>query len=171
MPWQFFLLVVLWGTFGYAAYEDFEHRGIVWWLFPILVLLFIVWGWPYVTWEEWKWQIGLNMAFLMTQLALVFLYFSWKQKAWANITTHLLGWGDILFMICTALLFCFPNFLAFQVGSLLVVILLALMLPSIQARGIPLAGIQACLLALVISVLYFLDISPFDDSWVMFLVP
>lgn len=153
--------------------EDMRSRAVHWYWFPLLVvaLLFLK---SQETNNSWKEIIVnsplLNAAFLTAQLILLTLYFSIKEKKLVNITKGLLGWGDILFLLCIAAYASPINFIIYHVLSLVIVLLLWAvysLLSKKQHQHIPLAGLQACIFAVTI---LFSWIIPFsltnDDVWI-----
>lgn len=154
---------------GAIAFEDFAHRAVTWWLFPLLFACLFIGSSHWVVWQERLLFFSFNIGFLLLQLLLLTLYFSLKYRKLTNITTHLLGMGDVLFMLCVGTTFSLPNFIVFHVGSLLLSVLVALLFPVVRKKGIPLAGLQSIVLGVVLLVSYGLEINPFDDSWLVLL--
>jgi hypothetical protein len=80
------------------------------------------------------------------------LYFILKHKKWINMTDQYIGWGDVLFMLAIVPLFSPLSYMLFYVTSLLMTIILVLIAQLIHKRMtfIPLAGIQACCLIVLL---------------------
>jgi hypothetical protein len=112
----------------------------------------------------------LNFAFIALQLLGIVLYFSIKQGRWVNITSSYLGWGDILFFLSITTLFPFVNYIAFYLLSLVVTLLLYPLLYVLSKNKmgiqIPLAGIQAGVLWLVLIYSLFDHRFLWNDYWV-----
>jgi hypothetical protein len=147
--------------------EDFKHRAVRWWFFPLLgiVVLGIEFNNLIIL------DIVVNGCFILTQLALLSLYFSIKEKKVVNITRHYLGWGDILLWLVACLLFASLNFMFFFMGSLLFTTLVVLVWRVTKIKPtmttVPLAGIQAFALLIVFSINLISDKFSFrDNSWI-----
>jgi hypothetical protein len=126
--------------------QDVRGRAVYWFLFPALAAALILMRFD-------RHDAMINMGFIVIQLLILTLYFSLKSRSWVNITTHLLGLGDILFLVCIALYFPVPGFLFFYTGSLTGALLLWLAwqwLSGIRDRNIPLAGLQALMLMILL---------------------
>ncbi len=150
---------------GMVAYEDFRHRGVRWAVFPFLFFLSLGYATCWISWQEWMWQYCFVLAFLASQFLVLTLYLSLKYKKWTWPTPHFLGLGDLLFLLCAGVPLGFPYFLLFHLLSLLLCVLAALFFPSFRRGGVPLAGGQACLLAIVLLFLYARGLSPFGEEW------
>ncbi|BAU54921.1 hypothetical protein MgSA37_03100 [Mucilaginibacter gotjawali] len=113
----------------------------------------------------------MNCSFLALQLLLVSAYFSLKSRRWVNITTELLGWGDILLLLSIAFYLSVLNFLFYYLVSLaisLIVWLIWQVFSGKENRHIPLAGLQAmCLLVFLMSDWYWLHFNVADDTWLL----
>jgi hypothetical protein len=108
-----------------------------------------------------------NWAFLTLQLLLVSIYFSLKSKRWTVVTGDLLGWGDILFLLCPAVYLSTADFLAFYILSLAVIVVLVSLwqiLPGKKITTIPLAGLQAILFGGLLCAEWWLNAFKFMDG-------
>lgn len=136
--------------------EDMRSRSVHWYLFPALALTLAALryqqsGQPA---NELAVSIGITLTFITVQLLLVTVYFSIKQKRFINITSGLLGWGDILLLLSIAFYLPILNFMAFYIGSLVLVLVFwmaYLQISKSKQQNIPLAGLQALTFALLIS--------------------
>src|ERR1700743_489851 len=97
--------------------QDVRGRAVYWFLFPLLAAALV--SIRFNLHEAW-----INMVFIVVQLLILTVYFSLKSSQWVNITTQLLGLGDILFLVCIALYFPVLSFLLFYTGSLVGALLL-----------------------------------------------
>ncbi len=152
--------------------QDILNRSVYWLLFPALALSFVVihvlqnWSFREIT-------LGLliNLVFFGVQLGIVTIYFSFKKKHWVNITSQMIGWGDILFLLCITIYFSVLNFLFFYLGSLILSLSIWLIWKSlfkIKDKQIPLAGLQALLLAVFLSTdWYCIHVNLTDDYWLL----
>ncbi len=157
------LMIVLFLLF--ILYQDLKYRAVYWVCFPALFILFIALSLgiklPRIFLSD-----GLtNAFFLAVQLGLLVAYFSLKERKWITITTDRLGWGDILFIFVTGAYFSPLNYILFYTGSLLLVSVLTAGGCFRSGRGIPLAGIQAALLSVLI--LADKNNSLASDNWVI----
>jgi hypothetical protein len=113
---------------------------------------------------------GTNLFFLLVQLVLLTLYFSIKRRKLVNISSELLGWGDVLFCVVACFLFSPVNYLFFYTGSSFLAILLVVagrLWNKLFFQTIPLAGIQACIVAILLCIqLIYAEIDFTSDSWV-----
>lgn len=132
-------------------YQDYRHRAVYWILFPLLALVFLGYNLKLRNWEEVKDDLLINLGFIAVQLLLLTIYFSIKYKRPVNISSHLLGWGDILFIVALGFLFSPLNFVLYYLMSLLLVVtgVLSMKLAGFRPSKIPLAGIQALFLSCV----------------------
>jgi len=100
--------------------QDIRSRSVYWFLFPILLVLFIAAGLlQYRSLTVIRETAFINCTFLALQFLLLSLYFSLKNRKWVNITTGLLGWGDILLLLSVAFYLSVLNFLVFYMVSLI----------------------------------------------------
>lgn len=140
------------------VYQDFRYRGIYWWLFPLLLILFIVEGALSTAFTEMIRAAGCNVFFLMVQVILLSGYISVKTGRLTNIFKGYLGLGDLLFLLSISFCFSFLNFVLFYLVSLLLVILFTLLFgkrEKTKNEKIPLAGYQALLLLVVLLASHF----------------
>jgi hypothetical protein len=153
--------------------QDLLARSVYWFLFPVLLLLLLAEDLfkKHRSFEDIV-QTGLiNCAFLLLQFLLLSLYFTLKNKRWVNMTAELLGWGDILLLLCVAFYLPVLSFLFFYMVSL-VTSLLAWVIWQVAMSGkdkhIPLAGLQAAFLSiLLIMDWYWLHLNLTDDAWIL----
>jgi len=152
--------------------QDVRSRSVYWFLFPILLVLFSAAGLlQYRSLTAIGQTAFINCTFLALQFLLVSLYFSLKNRRWINITADLLGWGDILLLLCVAFYLSVLSFLFFYIGSLIGALLIWLIWQAIAAqkdKHIPLAGLQAILLGAFLTVDWFrLHLNLTDDAWLL----
>ena len=150
--------------------QDILSRSVYWILFPVLaVLLTIIRVTSHQTWSIIGQSLLINNTFLALQLLLVSAWFSLKQGKWINITSQLLGWGDVLFLICVSFYLSVLNFLFFYISSLVSVLIMWLgrqLFVGKKDKQIPLAGFQAILFILFLTNswwLIHLDLT--NDDW------
>lgn len=155
-------------------FQDVKSRSVYWIFFPILSGLLLILHFESSD-QSWTWRdILFNIGFFASQLGLVILYFSIRNKKLTNITTGLLGLGDVLFILSIAFYLSIFNFLFFYITSLMAVLLLWLIwqsAASVKSRHIPLAGLQALLFAVfLLGGWWFKKWNLMDDTWVLNLI-
>lgn len=155
-------------------FQDVKSRSVYWIFFPVLAGLLLLLHFESSD-QSWTWRdILFNIGFFASQLGLVILYFSIRNKKLTIITAGLLGLGDVLFILCTAFYLSIFNFLLFYIASLTAVLLFWLIWQSavsVKSRHIPLAGLQALLFAGFLLGGWWLkkwDLT--DDTWVLNLI-
>ena len=128
--------------------QDLRQRAVYLLLFPLLFVVSYFYVKNELTPFDWK----VNGAFVLLQLLVLWVYFSIKEKRTINYINKYLGLGDILFFIVLVLWFTPVNFILFFVGSLIITLIGTIIFKpkSITSYKIPLAGIHALFLALVI---------------------
>ena len=101
------------------------------------------------------WRIWLvNGLFFGLQLLVLTLYFSIKNKQLVNITNRQLGLGDILFFLPLSGFFSLFKLLPFLLITLVFSIIAVLLLPKHQ-QNIPLAGLLAIGMLIVLGLEWF----------------
>jgi hypothetical protein len=165
------ILVVL----ALIAVQDIRSRSVYWFWFPILLLLFIAAGLLQYRSLTAIGETGfINCTFLALQFLLVSIYFSLRNRKWVNITTGLLGWGDILLLLSVAFYLSVLNLLVFYVVSLIGALLTWLIWQAItdqKDKHIPLAGLQAIFLGAFFTVDWFrLHLNLTEDAWILNLI-
>lgn len=169
---NFLILVCLWAMFV----QDMRYRAISWFFFPVLAVLYVTHGLAAgIHIQELLINTGLNLAFLLMVFALVWLYISLRRRRLVYLPDRLIGWGDILFLLCICFYFTLLNFILFYITSLLLVIIIWLAWtryrPQAAARHIPLAGLQALILSFFLAADWLsrsVDLT--NDQWLFFLI-
>jgi hypothetical protein len=147
-----FNLVILAGLM-LVFIQDIKSRAVYWIVFPILAVLFYASQSLTNNLFSPLQSAAFNIGFIVLQLVLVTVWFSFKNRRLVNITNGLLGWGDVLFIVSVAFYLPLPNFIAFYLISLLASLLIWILWQTITTKKdghIPLAGLQALLLSLLI---------------------
>jgi hypothetical protein len=146
--------------------QDLLYRKVNLVFFPLLAIVLIVLNVQTgMSLKESGALILLNTSFLAIQFLLVSVYFSVKLNKWTNITTELLGWGDILFLTTAGCYLSFVPFIIFYIFSIGLILVLWLMLKwifAIKTKYIPLAGFQAAMLC----VLLIADWKGWNNHWI-----
>jgi len=154
--------------------QDVRSRAVHWFLFPVLAgLLTIIRLYDHPWFAIWQ-VASINMGFLAVQLLILTVYFSLKNKKWINITRQLLGWGDVLLLICLTVYLSALNFLFFYMVSLTGVLLLWLGWQGVspkKSKYIPLAGFQSLIFILFLaSDWWYWSFDLTDDAWLLNLI-
>ncbi|WP_124582128.1 hypothetical protein [Pedobacter sp. KBW06] len=152
-----------------------RYRAVYWICFPILAIL--LFGLKYSLTGLWDalTETGYGLLFLLIQLLFLWVYFSVKNRKVVNLTNDYLGWGDILFLIVITFYLSPGNYVLFYIGSLILVLLYSIGMGGLQAKKsnkhIPLAGLQAMLLALLMITDYFFKaFTLYSDGWIYILM-
>lgn len=152
--------------------QDLKSRAVYWILFPLLfACLFILKLIEHNTVNQIFESAGINLVFLGVQMLAVSAYFSIKNKRWVKITTALLGWGDVLLLLCLTVCFSVLNYLLFYVMSLLLSLMTWMILKAVnlvKSQHIPLAGFQSIVLVLLfISAWWVWPLNLNSDAWLL----
>lgn len=139
----------------FIAWQDFNYRGVYWFLFPVLLLLEIATHIiSILPTDLYLLNAILNCSLILIQVVVLFFYFKVVRKI-TNLFEHAFGLGDLLMLFCFAFAFPFAGFIIFCLSTFLISIsitLLAKLAKKDISASIPLAGIQAatyCILLLV----------------------
>lgn len=158
---------------AFICYQDLLYREVYWLCFPALTLLVFILKYKSSGLQETLIHAGYSILFLTFQLAILWIYFLIKKRKNINLTRDYLGWGDILFLVAIAFYLSPGNYIVFYVMSLIVVLLYTLLKDFVSRKTqnlhIPLAGLQAAILALLILLDQFSSkFMLYDDSWLFF---
>ncbi len=160
---------------GVIFVQDTRSRSVHWLLFPALAVLFVAAGLlQHHSFLQLLQTALINILFLVVQFLLVSVYFFSKQKRWVNITAELIGWGDILLLLCVCFYLPVLNYLFFYIASLIMVLVVWIALQAVSRQRnehIPLAGLQALFLLLFLIVnRFWLHYHLTDDAWLSNLI-
>lgn len=166
-----FIQLLLTALLILVVYQDFRFRAVSWVIFPLLPVLFIMLNLPSVSLEESLANTMANLGFAGSMFLFVTIYFSIRNRRIVNISNGFIGWGDILFILSLGFLFSPLNFIIFYLASLLITIVATLILSwlnKIDRNSVPLAGLQALLLLLLIIVNSIFQFANFStDEWLV----
>lgn len=136
------------------SYQDWQARSISWPAFPALGLVLLLARLWYEPAALVAGQVAVNWGVLLALVAVLALYTHWRLRLglWSC-----LGTGDVLFWAVVAVYFSPAGFLLFLVISSIVALATALLVrlrttTAIEAFRIPLAGVQASCLLLLLGV-------------------
>ncbi|NQX41317.1 hypothetical protein HQN84_20875 [Pedobacter steynii] len=158
---------------AFVFYQDMRYRAVYWICFPILAILLFGLKFSLTGFIDGLTEAGYGLLFLLIQLFFLWIYFSVKNKGMVNITNDYLGWGDILFLIAITFYLSPGNYVLFYISSLILVLIYALCTSSFQKENkhIPLAGLQAALLALLMMTDHLLStFALYSDRWIYILM-
>jgi hypothetical protein len=171
---KLFILVILMTVF----IQDLRFRAVYWFLFPVLLLSFVVLnmsaggqGLQLIA----KTSL-INIGFLSVQLIGLNIYFSFKMGGWRNVAGGLLGWGDILLLYTVAFALPVISFIFFYVASLIFALVCWAVYNMFcsdekKSKNIPLAGLQAFFLAVVLSINWWLlPMNILNDDWLIYYI-
>lgn len=150
---HFFTMIIL----LIIIYQDLTSRMVYFFCFPLLAGLFFVMQVKVLSIEEISKNILVTSGFLSFQFLVLAGYFYIKKKDFTSIKDSI-GLGDILFLISLCFLFSPFNYILFYISSLcatLIFVLVFRLIVKSDVRTIPLAGIQAIFLTIVLCIQYF----------------
>ena len=158
---------------AFICYQDFRYRAVYWICFPLLGMLFLFLKYLQAGAADSLWHSIFGLSFFAVQLLLLWAYFSLMHKKLINLTDSYLGWGDVLFLAIVPFYLSPVNYIAFYMGSLVLVLLYVLVAKLIVSKvnqvantQIPLAGLQAMILGAVLLLSIFLpQLKLYDDAW------
>ncbi|MEO5644581.1 MAG: hypothetical protein ABIQ40_08580 [Bacteroidia bacterium] len=153
------------------AWQDFRTRKIAWWLLPVLAASFFLAGYASASAKTIGQTFSINIVFLLIQFLLVWSWFSVKNKRFSKIIDTQIGLGDVLFMICVALVFSPGNFLIFYIGGMILTLIITLVIRVVRKNSlaeIPLAGALSLPLIILCGWRLFSPGKDFyNDAWLM----
>lgn len=167
-----FLEIIVLICLVFICYQDFRFRTVYWICFPVLGALLLFLKYQKAGAEDSLWHSIIGLSFFALQLLLLWVYFSVKHKKPVDLTAAHLGLGDVLFLAILPFYLSPINYIAFYIGSLILVLayvggtkLLENPAKPINPQ-IPLAGLQAIILAAVVLLSIFLpQITLYNDAW------
>lgn len=150
--------------------QDFWFRAVHWALFPLLTIgllsLKLLEGNDASLAGE---QIAVNLSFLVMVLAVLTGYLFISRRRFINITTGLMGWADILFLVAIGFYLSVLNYVFFYIVSMPLVLILWLFYQLItgnKGKHIPLAGLQSLLFIVFLAGdWWYFHIRVTDDYW------
>lgn len=152
------LLIILIGLLSIVTYQDFKSRAISWFLIPLLLITFIVYGITVIDITEYITFFSLNVFMLLNILIGTTIVISIKEKKLTNIIDNYLGLGDILFFFILTTLFSPINYFIFLIGSILlfsIIFSINLLISKKKKALFPLAGAMSVLLIITITAQQF----------------
>jgi hypothetical protein len=155
--------------------QDLSSRSVSWPVFPLLAIC----GFSsqmmlaYPLSEVLEFTI-FNLLFLVMQFLFIRIYFLITRGKYTIVLDNLIGWGDVLFILCVTFFLPVITFITFYVFSLVLVLagwLLYLQVTKVEEKHIPLAGLQALVLSLVLAGDWFFGrYDVYDDRTITYLI-
>lgn len=151
---------------GVILYQDIKHRAVSWMLFPLLVAVAAVLGfvnvytWTYIT------NVGINIMTVLLITGFTFTFILVKNSLQFQSLKRYIGLGDILFFVALSLFFSPVNFVLFFLLSMIFVLLsVTIFVAGKENKNyiIPLAGLQAFLLIIVMVCSMVFNYNLYDD--------
>jgi hypothetical protein len=139
-------LYFVYSLLALIAFQDFKERQVYWFLFPILFLL----GFIEKPLSDTFIQVALNLLFLSFIFLLLLIYFLCIRQRPLQFLHSQMGLGDIFFFIALSSFFPFPDYALFFCISLILALLLSAPFFILNSITIPLAGLQAVCLAIIL---------------------
>lgn len=132
--------------------QDWKYRGIHFLVFPILFALTL----SINRLQKFDLtELGYSLIFIGTNLLVLSIYLSIKNKGFVNIFKNYLGIGDVLFFVAMAPLFSFRNYILFFITGMLISMVFHLLLGRFQKHdNIPLAGYLSIYILVLIGINY-----------------
>lgn len=144
------------------TWEDFCYRAVhVGWFIAFGLFGGVLTVWQYGWLNIWQ-NILLNIGFVGLQLILTTIYFSFKKGKSINIADQYLGWGDIVFLVLSAVLLnpiWFVIYYTFSLIIVLVAFMIYRLLSNNPSNTIPLAGGMAICTMILLTFGWFSSIN------------
>lgn len=172
MNQYFALLSII--PYSLIAIQDFRDRAISWILIPLLMglnLLCNIWLYHLPILFLLK-TFLLNILIIGVQFLLLQVYVCIRDQKFTPITQHFVGVGDLAFYLVLFITLSPLNLFFFHLISLLACLLTGILLMITgrknKARTIPMAGIQALMLALLtINSILNTSANFFNEEWLL----
>jgi len=169
-PHLLYVLALL--LLGVLLLQDMRERVVSVVLFPMLLICLAALALQKTSAAGMVHALPRNVLFLLLQLALLYAYFWIRQRKYTAVLGQLMGWGDVLFWLVTAVLFSPANFIFFFLSSLLFSLCLHLLFSAFHTgtyhKKVPLAGLQALYLSLLLTLQWrHPEINFFDDYLIL----
>lgn len=168
MPGLVQLMII--ATLLWLCWQDLRERLIsIFSLIVFAVLAVILSVYSHYSLYDVIFDAGIGVLFLAGQFMLVALLFYFKNREVAFFDSKI-GWGDVVFLSITILLFSAVNFVVMYVLGLLFVLLMhSIMKKQFEfAKGvIPFAGYFSIYLVLILALSYAFKFSLYDNFWLL----
>ena len=147
-----FIKIGLIFTLLFIAYQDFKTRRVLFILFPVALILVILYSGYKQGVRLWIFNFLINILTTCLQLGLSILFIKLlKQVKISGRVNNYLGLGDILFLPILSAYFSVYSFLIFLIVSQSMIILIWFLYNSLKNnKQIPLAGFWSVMLAVIV---------------------
>ncbi len=131
-------------------YQDFNERKVYLWLLISAGIALSMLFFQYTNATIYALNIGVNILIISMIIFILFVYTKYRLKIAFSSS---IGLGDLLFFICIAIGFPIATFIVLFTCSLFFAVLLFWLLKSFfDKKTIPLAGLQALFMFLIIGI-------------------
>ena len=135
---------------------DIKYRAVFWWLYVLVFASSVYIALQQNTIVDWAIQSALNLGILAIQFFVVQTWYILRVKRFEFMFHKALGIGDVLFLLCPAVLFPVQFFMLFLVIGFSVSLLfhfIALKIFANYKKTVPLAGyLSIVLLAAIVGI-------------------
>ncbi len=144
------LKLLLISGLGAIAWQDFRERQVLWFLFPIIALLFAALHYLLaVDWRVFLNQLAINWVLVSCIVSILFIYTKLITKK--RFLDHSMGLGDVLFLFAFATGFPTISFVVLLVCSILFSLLAFVIFKRrMESDTVPLAGFMGLFLIVAI---------------------
>ena len=163
MIWIKCLLIVI---LVIILYQDFRFKAVSWIFFPVGFIFTMYHAISLNSSIELLINLSVNVAFLLFQVVIIFLFSWFKYKKRVNIFKSVFGLGDLLFLVMILPLFSPLNFVLFFLGSIVFSLLVYLGIKSLKlykSERVPLAGLQSMYLIIVLISQFLFKFNLYND--------
>ena len=144
------------------TYQDFKERQVHWILFPLAFFLSIANSLQHITADKLLLNAGINIILVLILFLILFLYvkirFKGKKELW-----QLIGLGDLLLFVVLTVNFALLNFITFSIISLFLSLITSFVH---KHKTIPLAGVQAFCLFVLLILQNTIELNLFNEYWI-----
>jgi hypothetical protein len=166
------LIIIL--LLSLIIYQDFKHRAIHWFIFPILFLMFLIYGLTRIPLIIYLKDCAFNLFFLLIQMLLLSVYYYLRGLSFKSILNEIMGLADIVLLVSMTFAFSIINFIAFYLSAMIFSLLVWLILqfiPTQKKNLVPLAGLISFYLALIVLVnIFYSQFERLNDNYLIHLI-
>ena len=162
--------IILIGLLAFNAYHDFKYRNVF--VFSLIALLadVLVYSAQNNSLVKSFNYVFINILLIGGIFILAYLIFTLMQKKFINIK-HVIGAGDILFLLVVCFLFSPANFILFVILSFCFSLFFYfLQSRETKSKHIPLIGTVSIPLMVLYLFNIFVSVDFYSDSWLLSLI-
>lgn len=152
---------IIMGLLLLICIQDFRERSVYAILFPILAIFLILFSSSKPSLSDYFTDSAINLIFLFSQGICLYIWLKVKHKSDDFTLMQYIGLGDAFFYLSIAFAFSWFNFMLFySIGLIITLIVVGIqnVFSVRQWKNIPLAGIQAGWLIIVLIIKHILQI-------------